>query len=222
MLDVAVADEWKCIDYASDTKQLVHLEAEATRGALLRRDLDCLENGFANTSVMTTKDKISRVLLVNAYAKDTKVWAQLVERHLQEVDQSDPDIAYLYSYYLYNQKEKDLDAIIEWTEVGLDRKQEWKGTIHVNRVISLLRLRSLAANDIYINLAKQNSETNEDQDTLFKARNRTKTVTREWMDYAKASERNFQEAFDLCITVATQKACLADQLDSTTTGESSK
>ena len=69
----AFADEWTCTDYATTPDELVHLETQATRGALLRRDLDCLETGYRKASVMTTKDKISRVLLVNAYARDTEL-----------------------------------------------------------------------------------------------------------------------------------------------------
>jgi hypothetical protein len=156
---------------------------------------------------MTTKDKISRVLLVNAYARDTALWSRLVRRHLEEVDQSDPNIAFLYAYHLYNRKEGNLEEIIEWAEVGLERKQDWKGKIHVSRVTSLLRVRALAAADILIEATKDSSGN---EQAIFESRNRTKTFAREWMDYTKASGNDFSEAYDLCISIASEKACQAD------------
>src|SRR5690606_31319548 len=98
---VAHADA-TCTDYAAEPARLQELESEASRGALSQAQKDCLEKGYAAAAEQTTKDKISRVLLVNAYAYSTKYWSKLVERHLDEVDRSDPDIAYLYAFYLFN------------------------------------------------------------------------------------------------------------------------
>jgi hypothetical protein len=206
----ALADEWTCVEYAKTPDQLVHLESQATRGGLLRRDIDCLETGYSSATVMTTKNKISRVLMVNAYARDSTLWSRLALRHLQEVDQSDPNIAFLYAYHLYNRKEGALEDIIEWSEVALERKHEWKGDVHVARVTSLLRLRAIAAADILIKASNEGSTDEMAQNALFESRNRTKTLSREWMDYAKAAGNDFSEAYELCISVASEKACQGD------------
>ena len=123
------------------------------------------------------------------------------------MSQSDPNIAFLYAYHLYNTKSGDLNAIIEWADVGLENKHEWKGDVHVSRVTSLLRLRALASNDLYIQIAETDGTSQEGKANLFDARNQTKTYSREWMDYAKASGRRFDEAFDLCLSVANEQAC---------------
>lgn len=206
----ALAEDWSCVDYADTPDQLVHLESEATRGGLLRRDIDCLETAYGSTKVMTTKNKVSRVLLVNAYARDTKLWSQLALRHLEEVDQSDPNIAFLYAYYLYNRKTGELTDIIKWAEVALERKHEWNGEVHVSRVTSLLRLRAIAAADLLIAASSQDNTDEASQSALFELRNRIKTLSREWMDYAKASGNDYSEAYELCISIASEKACHGD------------
>ena len=214
----AFAEGTECVDYGESPDQLVHLESQATRGALGKADLDCLEKSYASVKEMTTKDKISRVLLVNAYAFDTRVWADLVHRHLDEVDQSDPNIAFLYSYYLHNRGVGSAEDVIHWTEVGLERKHDWTGEIYVSRVYSLLKLRAVAASMVWDEVEKkyaaaggENGSQQDLQDEIKTQRNRTKTFAREWLDFAKAAGRDTTEALELCISAASETACSVDR-----------
>ena len=198
-----------CVDYAVDPKQLVNLEDYATKGALEAGQKECLEKAYDEAELQTTKDKVSRVLLVNAYAYNTKDWAKLVKRHLDEVDRSDPDIAYLYAFYLYNNDKADSDEVIDWTETALERRDVWTGDVYVSRVYGLMRLRSMAGLSLW-QLAEEKriaGDKSKSPEQLDQLRNRAKTFAREWVDFAKASGRSSEQPMELCLSVANEKAC---------------
>lgn len=197
----------ECPDYASDPALLVDLEEGATRGALEQDEKDCLEKNFAAASEQTTKDKISRVLLVNAYAYSTKYWAKLVRRHLDDVDRSDPDIAYLYAFYLFNTDQGDPDEVIRWAEIALERKDVWTGRVYVARVYGLMKLRAAAANTMWIEAEEARARGTAAVD-VEELRNRVKTYAREWVDFAKSADRDLTESLTVCLSAATRaRAC---------------
>ncbi|MCA9571108.1 MAG: hypothetical protein KC656_24885 [Myxococcales bacterium] len=211
VLAAATTARAECIDYAADPGALVSLEPYATKGALDDGQKQCLEAGYSAADTQTTKDKISRVLMVNAYAYNTKIWAELVARHLDEVDRSDPDIAYLYAFYLYNNDKADAEEVVRWTEVALERRDTWTGDVYVSRVYGLMRLRAVAANAVWELTEKERAESGsspEVLDRIEKQRNRVKTFSREWVDFAKVSGRSVKEPLALCLSAANlAKAC---------------
>ncbi len=204
----------ECMYYANEPKRLVDLEPYATKGALESDQKECLETSYTAAELQTTKDKISRVLLVNAYAFNTKQWAALVKRHLDEVDRSDPDIAYLYAFYLYNNNKAESDEVISWTEVALERRDTWKGDVYVTRVYGLMRLRAVAANALWELAEKERAEGGSSPEVLERIdglRNKVKTFSREWVDFAKVSGRSTKAPLALCLSAATRaKACGVD------------
>lgn len=203
--------EYTCPDYASDPAQLRGLEKHASRGALTDEEKDCLEQNFDKADSQTVKDKISRVLMVNGYAYSTDYWADLVERHLEEVDRSDPDIAYLYAYHVYNNDPSDIEEVVQWTEVALERKDAWKGDVYVSRVYGLMRLRAFATADVWKAAEEELAKGNQTEEEVELLRNEAKTYAREWVDMARSSGRDPQDAFDLCLTMASAQACGAAQ-----------
>ena len=134
-----------CPDYAHQPALLRDLEPTASRGLLTDDDKKCLEENFAVATEQTTKNKISRVELVNAYALDTSTWADLVQRHLDQIDRSDPDMAYLYAFYLFNTDKTNATEVVKWCDTALERKQVWEGDVFVSRVYGLMKLRTVAA-----------------------------------------------------------------------------
>lgn len=204
-----------CPDFNADPTQLRPLEPAATKGALDEGQKTCLETSYREAKVQTTKDKISRVLLVNAYAYSTKYWAQLVQRHLDEVDRSDPDIAYLYAFYLFNTDRKNAPEVVRWAEIALERKDVWSGDVYVGRVFGLYKLRALAANAMWADAEdrKAQGDTTTDVDSL---RNDVKVYAREWLDFAKVAGRDTSESAALCLSAATRAiACGVDEEAST-------
>jgi hypothetical protein len=190
-----------CPDYNADPSKLQSLEEPAGRGALSTDDIGCLEASFKAAKIQTTKSKISRVELINAYAYDTSTWATLVKRHLDEVEQSDPNIAYLYSFYLYNRPNPDLPQVVRWAEVALERKSDWQGDVLINRVYRLNRVRTYATYQLWLDAEKQKSANAE------QLRNDSKTYAREWLDAARAGGKDTRDAETMCMSVASRQAC---------------
>ena len=155
LLCVGLSAHAECFDYATTPQKLQSLESKAGRGALPKDQINCLESSYTLADSITTKDKISRVLLINAYAYNTKDWAKLVDRHLAEIDQSDPAISYLYTFYLHNRKSPDFNKVIKWSEVALERRAEWKGKTYTNRTFQLLKVRALAATALWDDHARE-------------------------------------------------------------------
>ncbi len=200
---VAWGQGYECAAYSASPALLEQLEADASKGGLSEEEIGCLEQNYTDSDVQTTKDKISRVLLVNAYAYSTQDWAKLVRRHLDEVDRSDPDIAYLYAFYLFNTDEADSEEVIRWTDVALERRDIWTGDVYVSRVYGLMKLKSVASAAAWQHAAEGGE--GEDVDGL---RNRTKTFAREWVDFAKVAGKDMEESVELCLSAATRrKAC---------------
>jgi len=199
----AIAQDDECPKYQATPNLLMALEDDASNGGLTDAEKDCLESSYAASQIQTTKDKISRVLLVNAYAYSTQDWAALVRRHLDEVDRSDPDIAYLYAFYLHNTDGAEAEDIIRWTDVALERRDIWTGDVYVSRVYGLMKLKSVASASAWQAAAEAG-----EGDEVDNLRNRTKTFAREWVDFAKVAGRDMQESLDLCLSAATRrKAC---------------
>ena len=190
------------VDYAKTPKALYALEEDAGRGALGMETMECLNASYTMAEKLTTKDKISRVMLINAYAYSTKQWAELVDRHLKEVDQSDPAISYLYAFYLNNRRDPDYDAVIKWSEVALERRTYWKGTTYTNRTFQLLKVRAMAATGLWEHYAEQRDIKKSDESRL-----QAKTFSREWLDFAKSSGWDTTEAALMCTSAASKEAC---------------
>lgn len=196
-----------CPDYSTRPAELAVLEPLATKGALADAHKDCLEKGYRAASDTTVKNKISRVELVNAYAYSTKEWATLVKRHLDEVDRSDPDIAYLYAFYLFNSDKENAPEVVRWTGVGLERASAaWQGDTFVSRVYGLYKLRTLAANAMWADAEDQRAK-GADPGNVDTLRNDVKTYAREWIDFAKSAGRDPTESLQICLSAANPAAC---------------
>ena len=195
-----------CPDYSGDPGLLMSLEEYAGRGALSEDEKACLEKHYAQVPSQTTKDKISRVLMVNGYAYSTQVWLDLVHRHLDEVDRSDPDIAYLYAYHIFNNTPERSPEVVAWTEVALERKDVWTGDQFVSRVYGLMKLRTTAAVHLW-KTAEEAAAKSGDLAESEAARTTVKSYAREWMDFARVAGRSTDEAAAMCISAASAQAC---------------
>ena len=193
-----------CVDYNADPSRLVELEQLSARGALTPEQVVCLEASYKVSKVQTTKSKISRVEIANAYASDTMQWAKLVQRHLDEVDRSDPDIAFLYGFYLYNRPQPSYTEVIKWIDVALERRDAWTGETYVGRVHKLHRIRTLARFQQWQAAAAASKTTTPAIDEL---RNQVKTAAREWMDFARSAGKDAKEAEQICVSAASAQAC---------------
>jgi hypothetical protein len=154
----------------------------------------CLEERLPEVE-QTEKRQISALLLVDAWArKDWERWEALVERHLDEIDQSDPDLCYKYALYLSRQGPERAEGALRWAGVALENRTVWTGETYQSRVFSLYKLRAAAAQSLWA--------AAEDREEVERLRALTKVTAREWYEYALSAGKPAEQALELCRSAA--------------------
>lgn len=193
-------------DVVEPCDDLIAIEEPAMMGKISAGQLNCLENRLLTERLQTTKNKISRLLMVNAEAKgDKEKWASLMARHLEDIDRSDPDLCFRYAIYLYRQNIEDQEESLRWADYALENKQTWEGDEFVKKVTGLYKLRAEAAANLWQNAEKTLAqETNPENDEMAREyRGLAMDYAREWLDYARATRsKNIDRAYNMCISAA--------------------
>ena len=178
-------------------------EMKAMLGQLEDDTLACMEERYKTAVLLTTRDKVSRVLIANAFGHGDKAqWEQKVARHLKEVGQSDPDMCYKYASHLYKRSSSRSSEVVYWSNRALENRHIWTGDGHVSRVYALHKMRtnaSLRAWEVAGQRFAANPST-EAQRSEELARIETKTYAREWIDYSAEAGRNTADAVNLCVS----------------------
>jgi hypothetical protein len=192
---------------------LLSLEGPAMMGQLSPGQLACLEGRLKTERLQTTKNKISRLMIVNAEVMgDMGAWEVLMHRHLEDIDRSDPDLCMRYAVFLHRQKDLETaEDAVRWADVALENKQVWEGEAHVRKVGGLLRLRAEAAHRLWNDAEERyRAETTADNDRMVREyRGWAKDYSREWLDYARAAGSKTAVALELCRTAAGTEAFCA-------------
>lgn len=184
---------------------LVAMESAASLGQLSRGQRNCLEKRISSERLQTKKDNISRVLIANAeVGNDQPEWERLMQRHLEAIDRSDPNLCFRYALYLHKDAVSRAPEAIKWADYALSNRQEWEGEEHVKRVSGLYRLRAEAASRLWED-AEQTytaSRSPESEAGSAKYRGWTMNYAREWLDYARAAAINIDAAYKLCLSAS--------------------
>jgi len=184
---------------------LVRMEPAAMMGKLKDGEIRCLDQSLRDAERQTVKDKLSRVLLADAHAKgDMHRWEGIVRRHLEEIDRSDPDLCYKFSRYLAGKDSEYADEAMKWADVALENRTRWTGDLHVKRVYALYKLKALSAQKKWQALEEEYivEPSDEKLDDKKETRNLTKTLAREWLEYARSSGKDPTAALQLCVSAA--------------------
>jgi hypothetical protein len=194
---------------------LVVLEGPALMGELEPGVIACLDRRTTTERLQTTRNKVSRLLIVNAESKkDWAAWEQLVQRHLEDIDRSDPDLCFRYSVYLHKQGDLDLaEEVIHWAGYALENKQVWEPPDYAKKVNGLHRLRAEAAHKLWVDAEQTHSKnpTPETDQMARDYRGMAKSFSREWLDYARASGQKTEKAYQMCLSAAgAEMFCAAD------------
>jgi len=182
----------------SPCEELVVLEPQAAMGTLPPDIIACLEATMSGTAPLTTKDKVSRLLIWDAEARnDTVAWERQVRRHLETVGSSDPDICMALAIRLKKKGTVSaLEESIELTSTALENRSRYSGEQFVKRVNALHALRTIAAEMVWRRY--ENSVPglrSEEVETRTEAmRHRTRDYAREWLDYASVSGADIERA----------------------------
>ncbi len=184
---------------------LFALQDQALAGTLRDAQILCLEDRIIDDKLMTDKEKVSRVLLVDAEAKKDLVrWEGLMRRHLADIDQSDPDLCFKYTIYLSKKGMENAEEVVIWGSRALERKDSWSGRLYEKKVFALHQLRAEAG----MHLWQQAEQTYLEERSLQaeeasnQARGKAKEFARAWLDYARASDQDAETALRLCLSAA--------------------
>ena len=194
---------------------LVTLEPAALMGKLNDGQRSCLDDMIRTTSTITHKDKISRVLLINAEASGSKKeWERLARRHLEDIDRSDPNLCFKYAQHLARGGVGRSWGVIKWSDYALENKSQWSGTTYKTRVYALYQLKSEAAMKLWEDANKKLVDAGADRDEWAskeeKYRGMAKDYSREWLDYARASSQDTKKPMSLCVSAAGSKKFCQD------------
>ena len=78
-----------------DCEDFMALEGKSIMGELSAAESSCLEARIRLSSIVTEKDRMSRLLVTNAQvARNTDQWEKLMRRHLEQIDRSDPNMTF--------------------------------------------------------------------------------------------------------------------------------
>ncbi|MFZ5480266.1 MAG: hypothetical protein ACOZNI_26110 [Myxococcota bacterium] len=194
-------------------QDLLKVEPFAIAGELTPELVTCLEARLTEEARQTTKDKLSRLLIVNADSKgDKEEWARLVERHLEDIDRSDPDLCFKYALTVARGDVDDAPIVLRWTEYALENKHVWEGPTYVSRVNNILRLRAETGARLWADAEDDFLEdrTEENEETANRLRGEAKTFAKEWLDYARTAGQATERALLLCESASgSASACMA-------------
>ena len=190
-------------------RDLVKIEPAAIIGEFTPELVTCIEARIAEEAVQTTRSKLSRVLLINADARgDVAEWTRLAERHLEEVDRSDPDLCFKYALLLSRGGIEDAETVLHWSSYALENKHEWEGPTYISRVYNLLRLRAETAVRLWHEAEEDFLEERSDEnaDAAERFRGQAKDFAREWLDYGRVSAQPIERALVLCQSASGSEA----------------
>ena len=198
-----------------DCSNLRKLEPKAMMGKLSDGEIRCLDRTLREADKQTFKDKLSRVLMADAYAKkNDDRWETIVRRHLNDIDRSDPDLCYKFSTFMLKRVPKKgppaADEVMKWADVALENKQQWTGDTYVKRVSTLYRVKATAAFQKWEWLENEYKEKPSEELSKGKedARNEAKNLAREWLAYTKEAGLDGSMASQMCVSAAgTQDFC---------------
>jgi len=219
-----VQTEWLELDFDGDKERLSELdslekgtaevacedirrlEPRALIGRLTDQQILCLELLLRRAERLTEKNKVSRVLMADAWSKkDLDRWEAAVRRHLDEIDRSDADLAYIYARFLAQRTEEHIPDAIRWSNVALTNAHQWVGDTHVDRVYALHRINAVAAQRLWLAAEEDVLDRGKGQGDLTRAnfwRNQTKSLSREWLAFAVAAGKDPAASLDLCMSAA--------------------
>jgi hypothetical protein len=189
----------------SPCADLIRLEAAAMMGQLRADQAQCLEARLSSETQTSKKDKLSRLLIVNADAAgDKPEWTRLVRRHLEDIDRSDPDLCFKYALQLSKGGAKTAAETVRWADAALEQKGRWTGNTYKTRVSSLYKLRAEATQkewtDARAYLPAERAEP---------LRKRAAAYAKVWLDYARSSGQDTKKPLEMCVALheGDERAC---------------
>ena len=181
------------------------LEPAAMLGRLTPDQIQELRDALEVETNDVMRDRVSRILMVHHWSSgDYGSWEILTQRHLNDIDASDPDVSYKLSLHLSRKGPDRAREVIKWAEVALEHHAAWSGSTKSSRVYNLHKLRAAAAQQLW-----QQAEKHKTED-IATTRHLTKMMAIEWHEHIKKSggEKGLEKSKALCLSAAgSESAC---------------
>ncbi len=185
--------------------ELQALEPLAMLGQLSDAQIRCLDDRLKESEKQTAKNKLSIVLMYDAWSKgDEHRWEGVTRRHLNEIDRSNPDLCFKFAYFLSKQNASKMDEAMMWADVALENRARWEGDLHMKRVYALHKIKTNASQRKWTWLEEEyiKSPTEDLLGEIEETRNQTKTLAREWLEYARQSGQDETVPYQVCRSAA--------------------
>ena len=172
--------------------ELAPLEPLAVAGQLDEAQLECLSSRLDTLELpLSEQIEISRLQMVHLWSLgDRARWEQVVRHHLDQIDDSDPDLAYKLALYLSKGGPGATEEVLRYSQLALDHRAAWTGGRSVEGLDRLYRLRARASMSAWQAAA--------DEVTRERWRARALACAREWSEHARTLGRERSEAQQMC------------------------
>jgi hypothetical protein len=143
------------------------------------------------------RDRLSLALIANSHAQgDTDSWADLVGRHLTEIDATNPSLAYRYS--LHHLERGDAWAAYRYADQALANRAQWPIDQYESKTNAAHKLRAGAAQALWQATEADRAEGRADDADAAKAQERTGLAARAWHEFAEEAGLDTATPAALC------------------------
>ena len=172
------------------------VEPLARQGQLTALQRGCMELSMGSADP-DTRDRLSLALIANAAAQgDTASWADLIDRHLNEIDATNPTLAYRYA--LHRMEQGDPVAAFRLSEQALANRAQWTIDLYDAKTYAAHKLHAAAAQAWWRSVEAQREAGEADSADASKARERTGIAARAWHDFAVEASMDATMPAALC------------------------
>lgn len=172
------------------------VEGAAIVGQLTAIQRGCMELALPKADP-ASRDRLSLALIANAMAQgDTESWADLVVRHLTEIDATNPSLSYRLAMHRYEQG--DALAAYRYSDQALANRAQFTLDVYADKTYAAHKLRTAAAQAMWKAVEAERAAGRADADDARRAKERTGLAARAWLGFANESGKDGRAATTLC------------------------
>jgi len=182
-----------------DCGELQSYEAKAMAGSLEGDDFQCVSDVAYGTG--DQRGDATRVLLAHHWtAGEMQAWQTEARRYLDEIDASDPDLAYKFALHLL--KQGDDEGAIAYADLAIEAAAGWTDeSLASKRVYGVRKIQASAAQKLW----RADVEAGRPAD---ESRARTLALALDWLESAADADKDGAKASELCLSAGgTSEEC---------------
>ncbi len=182
----------------------------AESGELTDDQTACLGDSLEVVTSDFDRDRISLVLVADAYARDDmELWEERISRHLEEVDDSNPGLALRYAMHLWLAEEPDAEETARWADVALANRAAWTGDVYNGRVYSAYKFRCAAGQSLWREAEVEKSQSPGESAAMAAAEQKglTRSCAIDWYQFALDTDQERGLPRRLCRLAGEKQRC---------------